>query len=449
MKHFLLIDDNFDHIELLMTSIESRFDNEILIAGTISEALFVLENRKDIGVIIADYNMREGTGGDVYKRYRELGYNIPFVLLTAESIEDLSEFDGFIDSNTSLHRYLQKPYKMNDLVEMLEDLMGDGANQDDSKYKKVRIQSYLTIHKTNFPLFVKINEDKIIQLSQLGDEDSDFQLKKLQDKGLLHIYLTNEDYKSFINESYSSMTDLLISEKTTVSDKIDAQFDSVDSFHDGLVLLGMPEASLSLAQKSIDTTITNLRKTKGLTPVLTKILSRKGYVQQISLLTNYISVAIAKETEYADTKLYEKLSLAAIFMDMSLQEEEPCKVLDIKEQKYKDFDFGTRGKISAHSEKSCEILESYLEISQDVRNIILEHHERPDGSGFPRGITTSSIKFPSAIFILAHEFSHHLILSSINRVPLKEVLLRLYLDYDTGNFKKPLEAFKRVFKFDK
>ncbi|WP_127717454.1 response regulator [Halobacteriovorax sp. HLS] len=449
MKHFLIVDDNFEHIDLLVTCIEGRFENEILVAGTASEALFVLENRQDIGAIICGYDTPKGNGGDVYQKYCELGYNIPFILLTTRKIEDLSEFSDFSTANAVLHRYIQKPYKMNHLLEILDDVLDDKSSAIDSKYRKVRSQTYISIHKTNFPLYVKINNEKMIQINQFGD-DSISQIRKLQDKGLTFIYLTREDYSLFLRESYSSMSEILLDEKAGASQKIDAQFDSVDSFHEGLTLLGVPERSLALAQESMNVTVSNLEKVKGLGPVLAKILSRKGYVQQISLLTNYISVAIAKETKFGDSRTYEKLSFASMFMDLSLQDEKACAVIDVARAGFRqEFDFGTRSEILEHPAKSCELLECYMDLSTDIKTIIMEHHERPNGSGFPRKLTSSTIRPLSGFLILAHEFSHRLINVQESKESVKSIIEDLLTNYSSGGFKVPIEGFIKVFNLNK
>lgn len=448
MKHFLIVDGNFEHIDLLVTCIESRFNNEILVAGTGEEAIYVLENRHDIGAIICDYNTPKGTGGDIYKRYRELGCNIPFILLTEDSLEELKEFDDFT-TDAFLHRYIQRPYKMNNLMETIDDILGGGTETQESKYKKIRSQTYLAVHKSNFQFFVKINDDKMIRITQEGEECSS-EIKKLQDKGLTFIYLLNEDYVKFLKESYGAMSSILIDENSNAAQKIDAQFDSVDSFHDGLILLGVPERSLALAEESTKATLNNLKQVKGLGPVLAKILSRKGYLQQISLLTNYVSVAIAQETTFGDKRVCEKLSFASMFMDISLENDEQCAVVNVNDPNFRvKFDFGSRTYISNHMTTACELLESYMDLPQDIKNIIMEHHERPNGMGFPRKLMASNVKPLSAIFILAHEFSHRLIKSKTTKEPVKDIMEDLLLNYSSGAFKKAIEGFIKVFKLSK
>ena len=52
----------------------------------------------------------------------------------------------------------------------------------------------------------------------------------------------------------------------------------------------------------------------------------------------------------------------------------------------------------------CDHLKYILEIPPDVSVIIEQHHERPDGNGFPNGINFKRISVFSSIFIVAHDF---------------------------------------------
>ncbi len=47
------------------------------------------------------------------------------------------------------------------------------------------------------------------------------------------------------------------------------------------------------------------------------------------------------------------------------------------------------------------------ELPPDTDLIILQHHERPDGSGFPRGLTHTRIGTLASLFILAEDLVHH------------------------------------------
>lgn len=59
--------------------------------------------------------------------------------------------------------------------------------------------------------------------------------------------------------------------------------------------------------------------------------------------------------------------------------------------------------IKAHPQLGCSMLESY-NLSKDIFNIILQHHERFDAKGYPGGLNGSQITLPAQLITLANIF---------------------------------------------
>jgi len=60
--------------------------------------------------------------------------------------------------------------------------------------------------------------------------------------------------------------------------------------------------------------------------------------------------------------------------------------------------------IKTHPEKSCEYLERKTDISTTIRHIILRHHERYDGSGYPNGVKGDEIHEFARIIAIADTY---------------------------------------------
>ena len=84
--------------------------------------------------------------------------------------------------------------------------------------------------------------------------------------------------------------------------------------------------------------------------------------------------------------------------------------------------------------------------SSETANIIREHHERPDGSGFPRNLDSSNLTEISCIFIIAHHFSHRLLTEPLNADTLGSINSELKEQFSENKFEKPYEAFVKCFK---
>lgn len=60
--------------------------------------------------------------------------------------------------------------------------------------------------------------------------------------------------------------------------------------------------------------------------------------------------------------------------------------------------------IVEHPQKGLAIVESWMDLSEDVRSILMNHHERLDGSGYPNGLSGGDISIPSRVCAIADTF---------------------------------------------
>ena len=102
-------------------------------------------------------------------------------------------------------------------------------------------------------------------------------------------------------------------------------------------------------------------------------------------------------------------------------------------------------KIKSHPGEAAKLISSGEHIFADVDAIIIQHHERPDKLGFPRGLGALSISPLSCIFILASEFVDEIYGKPPHEVDIESIKAKMSDIYNVGNFKKPLEAFLKVF----
>ncbi len=86
-----------------------------------------------------------------------------------------------------------------------------------------------------------------------------------------------------------------------------------------------------------------------------------------------------------------------------------------------------------HPLEAAKLVNGFDEIPGEVGFIVEQHHERQDGTGFPRGIDHKDISSISALFIIAHD-----IVSTMYDAPPK--------DFHMGDFLKTRDAEKAYTK---
>ncbi len=113
-KYLLLLEDNDEFIENAI-SLFNMFVKKTFIAKNIEEAFKILENEK-IDLIISDINLKNESGLDFIKKFRETNNEMPILILSGYKDEDLS----FKAMTLNLSGYLIKPINFNALIESLE-----------------------------------------------------------------------------------------------------------------------------------------------------------------------------------------------------------------------------------------------------------------------------------------------------------------------------------------
>jgi putative nucleotidyltransferase with HDIG domain len=201
-----------------------------------------------------------------------------------------------------------------------------------------------------------------------------------------------------------------------------------DSKTDDIVLKNnIPEKLRREAVKTIETTFQQLQQTKGMSPslvieksskqfrsIIRNLLDELKHNQLISLLSevyvydNYIyshslnvtlySIAIGFELKLP-IKEIEILALGAILHDvgkMKIPESILLKAGRLTESEY--------DAIKKHAEEGFRILKSVQTLPLLVAHCALSHHERLNGSGYPRGIKSQDIHLYAKIIAVADVF---------------------------------------------
>ena len=121
-KKILIVDDE-DAIRFLLAHfISPRFPFEILQASSGNSAIKLLEQEKDIEVVLCDYRMSDGNGGNVYDFIKSNELLIPFVMMSTDQPEKYSCFKSFYKEHPK-NNYLKKPFTQESIISILENIL--------------------------------------------------------------------------------------------------------------------------------------------------------------------------------------------------------------------------------------------------------------------------------------------------------------------------------------
>lgn len=173
--------------------------------------------------------------------------------------------------------------------------------------------------------------------------------------------------------------DALNSANTLYTQAVNMQSDFINSLKTGSAKDNQQAADLS---RSI---IESVFDNQDALSCLTMIKNADEYLLEHSINCSILMSIFANHIGY-DRDMVEEASLGALLMDLGMSMIPPELYQHKGELSGADWDV-----IKSHVEMGVEMLEQHGDISDLVLDIIRQHHERCDGSGYPRGLTTDDI----------------------------------------------------------
>lgn len=250
-----------------------------------------------------------------------------------------------------------------------------------SSFFKVRINTLIPEKKTNFDLFVKINEQSILYL-RAGDKLDRYKIQSLEARDRHgHFYVKEEDkqaYKNYVHEQMMS-TDLNVAQKAQV----------------------LRESSMTLVEEIFENPDVN-KALDGARPIIkefvdfmqaepeamSNLISLSGhdfYTYNHSLDVSIYSLGLAEAMTFSKREL-EEMGIAALFHDIGKRHVS----LDIlcKKGSLNDAEWA---QMQMHPQFGFTILNQNPTVSDAVVAACFEHHESWSGNGYPQKLQGQEI----------------------------------------------------------
>lgn len=324
----------------------------------------------------------------------------------------------------------------------------DGVTQEPAEYKDgeyVRIQSALVFQVLPLlaDLYLKLSEEKFVRVFKKGDvfKSEDIQAF-LQKKQISFVFIKKEDSNVFIDRFKSKLQALYDDPKQ--SEKDSAQVAA--NVHEAVVELGGVVGFTPEVQELAKAGVKSALKSIGTSPRLAKFLrnlatERDKYITAHSVILAQVCCSIAALLKWPSGSTFQKLTYAAFFHDMMFRNQKLAQVKSLAELEgyHEQFTPEDVHFYKAHPALVAQLIMKMTEVPPDVDVILHQHHERADGSGFPRGLSGSNIAPLAAVFIVAHDLVSYMF-EAAPEVDFAQFLEQYKAKNSVGHFRKILEV---------
>lgn len=313
-------------------------------------------------------------------------------------------------------------------------------NKSQEGYCRMPISYFKSLPSVPFDVFLRINESKYVKIVHRNQSLQEADLIKYTEKKVHQLFLKSSDYQEAVI-GFMQRLNLAIGHKDTKSKHlINISKFGHESFCQLVKESGLSDDVLILADRSIKAIQGTFKKDKNLKKHIQEILKGDSPISSITLLTVFLSNAIAYEAGFRSEMDNEKLTIAGFFQDMCTDDHE--LIVFEESSELKKHSPKRVNEFLLHPKKAVDAISKIDDIPSDVDKLILSHHENPLGTGFPRSLDWKKISPLMAINILAHSFARCLYYGGMSSEFMADLADEFTEKFDKGNYRVAIKALR-------
>ena len=315
---------------------------------------------------------------------------------------------------------LKKPFEMEALRKVLESYQPlefllsnlkknetQGEEQEyeltDEKLTKIKIDEFYSSQSILFDVFIRLGENRYVKILHAGDTMLESRLDKYRkDKEIEYLYFQKTDLHKYIKFNTYFTKQTMDSEKIKSANKVKFLQNVTEKFLEKSFEEGIKSQVIEEGKELAENMYLLIQENKDLYLLLHIYQDFDPNAFTHAYLVSLFSTALIKEFPWQSKVVLECTALACFFHDIGKmqipRELLHCPTRDMDEEQFEEY--------KRHPQLGLEMLEGHSLINNSVKQIILQHHEHYDGTGFPQGKRGSKILTLANIVCLADDFVH-------------------------------------------
>lgn len=436
-KYLLLADEDKRILSLMETAIRYFYPDEIEFVQSESQFLQLIERRGYPELMIVSSSLLLRNDENLYTAISSWNDVIfPIVVTSLDPLHDFLKYP-------LVSSWVSKPIDVEDFTALIRSYT-EVVSKEIPGHIPVDMNLLLTLPRKDFDLYLKLSGKNHIKIVNRGAAFTPEDAKKLKSKGILNLYVQASNCFALIREmqeSFSSDSIPQNSEEVLIISHLE-QMQRIGNE------LGWSKEIIDESEKTVRRAIEVFKKSTDLHAVLENLLRHRqtDFSEHVGLLS-FVICALAAQMKIPGENAEIKLALAALLHDVKLN---PDVYHSVEEWNRKAATFEDRSSAVVnyrnHPLEGAQFVQRIDLIPPDIDRIILQHHERPDGTGFPRALGASRITYLAAVFIICEELVHFIKRGGNLTTSLKDFMTWGESYFDQAHFKNIFSELRDLIK---
>lgn len=261
--------------------------------------------------------------------------------------------------------------------------------------------------KISSGFFVPLNEKKRVRI-EFGEGDLVGKMNSYRDKGLEYILLAQDDYYSFLKAIKSGLIGFFLKDDENSGKSLGFE-QCLSLVKKAGKYIGLDEMLIDESEEMIIKVYKRVKNNQSIYMHVKPFILRNQDEFLKNTLISYIGVGMVTSLDWPPA-LKEKVIQTCLLCDIFLKEKDYLQLIVAQgnpSQWTKNY--------FNHPQETAKFLQQKQSlIGREVVRAVEQHHELPDGTGFPLGVGGGSIEPLSAIVIVARAFIDKLVESDFS-----------------------------------
>lgn len=311
---------------------------------------------------------------------------------------------------------------------------------EESDFAPIKLRSLYLFKTLPADAYLKLSPTKFMKVIDKDSRITQALIQSFAKRKVKNIYLHKSDQVQVLEDAILELYIYLDKYKDTKS-ILENLIRAAGVVHTYLRDIGTGEAVLSIMDKIIEKCDKVCEDEDSLLALLRQFPLSSGDAAEKSVLCALFGCCVLKKLGYKSSATKGKLILSSLICDSTLENDDLCKINSHSDPNLRMFSEEEQEEFKKHPMREGELASLFTKYPE-VDFILEQHHEQPDGSGFPAGIRGKKITLISAIFILSNELASFIIQRGLNRKVLDKGIEVYGEKFASMPFKDPFQKLK-------
>ncbi len=250
-----------------------------------------------------------------------------------------------------------------------------------------------------FDISVQRGTNSYTKIFKKGDVLDWERVYAYEKKGITFFFVTMIDYQVYIAH-LENLGDRLRDNSMPTSEAIEVLKELANlTVQELVVKTNVDERKIENAHNVVHGCIDGVSKSPKFLIRILKMMGNQKYMMKHSITVSILSVMLAKRNGVVSDNNLQIVGMGAFLHDIGVGQLtfDPEEVVELTPEQRKEM--------WRHPELGKQLLDGFRGVRSEVQQIVLQHHEQPNGHGYPNNLKGPEIYMPAKVVAIADSFA--------------------------------------------